>query len=138
MLDGVKGGDVVELSLLLALRGGGSSFSHIVLISGVWTRCGRVKAAGVPALSSHRLRPPGRPAQIQGCVRVASLARASSSPASQLSPLLPSVSRPPFSPAGRLLCLGSSGLPATSVSAPLPCPEPLLETAALYVFYGCC
>lgn len=137
MLDGVKGGDVVELSLLLALRGGGSSFSHIVLISGVWTRCGPVKAAGVPALSSYWLRP-RTPRAIQGCVRVTSLARASSSPASQLSPLLPSVSRPPFSPAGRLLCLGRSGLPATSVSAPLPCPEPLLETAALYVFYGCC
>lgn len=48
MLDGVKGGDAVELSLLLALRGGGSSFSHIVLISELWPRCGRVKAAGVP------------------------------------------------------------------------------------------
>lgn len=70
MLDGVKGGDAAELSLLLALRGGGSSFSHIVLISGLWPRCGRVKAAGVPPLSSPRLRP-RTPRAIQGCVRVA-------------------------------------------------------------------
>lgn len=48
---------MVELSVLLALRGGGSSFSHIVLISGRWPRCGRVKAAGVPSLSSPWLRP---------------------------------------------------------------------------------
>lgn len=46
----------MELSLLLALRGAGSSFSHIVLISELWPRCGRVKAAGVPALSPPRLR----------------------------------------------------------------------------------
>lgn len=46
----------MELSLLLALRGGSSSFSHIVLISELWPRCGRVKAAGVPALSPPRLR----------------------------------------------------------------------------------
>lgn len=53
---------------------------------------------------------------------------------------LPTAARPPFSPAGRPLCLGSSGLPATSVSAlpSLPSPKPLLQTPALYVFYGCC
>lgn len=33
MLDSVKAGDTVELSLLLAFMAGGSSFSHIVLIS---------------------------------------------------------------------------------------------------------
>lgn len=33
MLDGVKGGDAVELSPLLALGDGGSSFSHSVPIS---------------------------------------------------------------------------------------------------------
>lgn len=46
MLDSVKGGDTVELSLLLAFMAGGSSFSHIVLISVLWLRCGCVKAAG--------------------------------------------------------------------------------------------
>ncbi|TWW70068.1 BAH and coiled-coil domain-containing protein 1 [Takifugu flavidus] len=34
-----SGGDAVELSLLLALRGGSSSFSHIVLISELWPSC---------------------------------------------------------------------------------------------------
>lgn len=34
----------------------------------------------------------------------------------------PSIFQSPFFPAGRLLCLGSSGLPATSVLATLPCP----------------
>lgn len=111
----------MELSLLLALGGGGSSFSHIVLISALWPRCGRVKAAGVPALSPPRLRSEC-PCAVQGCVCVTSFTRASSSFASQLLPLLPCVSRPPFSPAGRLSCLGSSGLPATSVSAP-PAPS---------------
>ncbi|KAM7371932.1 hypothetical protein PAMP_009132 [Pampus punctatissimus] len=39
---------------------------------------------------------------------------------------------------GRPLCLGSGGLPATSVLASLSCPGPLLQTPALCVFYGCC
>lgn len=55
MLDGVKGGDTVGLSLLLAFRAGGSSFSHIVLISALWLRCGCVKAAGVQRLSMAEL-----------------------------------------------------------------------------------
>lgn len=51
MLDGVKGGDAVELSPLLPLGGeggvcGGSSFSRIVPISAPWPRCGHVKSSG--------------------------------------------------------------------------------------------
>lgn len=52
MLDSVRGGDTVELALLLAFRadggggGGVSSFSHIVLISVLWLRCGCAKAVG--------------------------------------------------------------------------------------------
>lgn len=45
MLDGVRTGDTVEQSLLLAFTAGGSSFSHIVLISVLWLRCGCVKVA---------------------------------------------------------------------------------------------
>lgn len=46
MLDRVKGGDAEELSPLLARGGGGSSFSHIVLISALRPRCGCVKSSG--------------------------------------------------------------------------------------------
>lgn len=120
-MDRVKGGDAEELSPLLALGGGGSSFSHIVLISALWPRCGCVKAAGVPRLSPSGLAL--TPRVIQGCVCVLRLTRASSSFTSQPSPLLPSGRRPPFSAAGRLWCLGSSGLPAPSVSVP-PSPAP--------------
>lgn len=56
MLDGVKRGDALELSPLLALGGGGSSFSHTVLISERRPRCGCVKAAGVPTLSPSQFR----------------------------------------------------------------------------------
>lgn len=56
MLDGVKRGDALELSPLLALGGGGSSFSHTVLISQRRPRCGCVKAAGVPTFSPSQFR----------------------------------------------------------------------------------
>ena len=45
MLDSVRAGDTVELSLLLVFMAAGSSFSHIVLISTLWLRCGCVEAA---------------------------------------------------------------------------------------------
>lgn len=47
MLDSVKAGDTVGLSLLLAFMAEGSSFSHTVAISVLRLRCGCVKAAGV-------------------------------------------------------------------------------------------
>jgi len=55
MLDNVKAGDTVDLSLLLAF--GRSSLGHIVLISELGLRCGCVKAAGVQRLSTAELCP---------------------------------------------------------------------------------
>lgn len=143
MLDSVKGGETVELSLLLAFTAVGSSFSHIVLISVLRLRCGCVKAAGgLEGLSAAQLWIQ-TPHVIKGHICVISLAHAS-----LLSPPFFSISCPLSPPLHFSLSLLSQQedpcvweavvLPATSVTATLPCPGPLLQTPALCVFYGCC
>lgn len=137
MLDRVKGGDAEELSPLLALGGGGSSFSHIVLISALWPRCGCVKAAGVPRLSPSRL---GSYAPCHPRLRLCPPAHPC-----LLFIHLSAVPSPPLRLAASFLCSRKtlvSGKQWSSCpfcfSSPLPCPQPLLQTPALYVFYGCC
>lgn len=140
MLDGVKGGDAVELSPLLALLGAvgveGSSFSHIVLISELWFEVWLCESSrGSPRSHLPGFALSAIPCNPRLAFESSRLTRASSPSASQLSRLL----RPPFSLQQEGSCVWEAAvfLPLL-FQAPLPCPEPLLQTPALYVFYGCC
>lgn len=83
----------MELSLLLAFMTGSSSFSHIVLISVLWLRCGCVKAAGGfrgrPWLSSALNTPCNQ--RSYSCHLAGSLGL----PFLHISSVLPSMSCPP-------------------------------------------